>query len=369
MTSSQENSGRQGNAKQQQMANYSTPLIYNMWYVVGYGEAFTEELNQVTLLNRSLVIYRTASGEPIVLQDRCPHRAYPLSKSRKGGDDIRCGYHGSKINSNGEIIEVPCQDVCPRIKIHKYPAREIGPLVWVWMGDPGSPDETTLPELPFDVENWEVSTGKFQVESNYLIMMENLMDLTHIPFLHRDTFNYPASYAKIPLQVEKNGLELEISRSDIGFFHRTAFFPDHISARLEDQEYDTTSISYFKSPGWMYAASDLLLKSDSDAELQKKYSFRIAHFLTPETQSTCHYWWFFARNYAMDDKEHTKNLTTALTTGFEQDMDCSRDIQSMHDKDGHPFHEIIFGADKSAILMRRIVMHILQNEVEAARES
>jgi len=137
---------------QGKLANYRTPPILRQWYVAGFSEDFGDDLDEVVINNQSMVRYRTSVGEPILLSNRCPHRSFPLSESWREGDDIRCRYHGAKFNSDGEFVEVPSQDMCPKGGVKKFPVQEVGPFVWVWLA-PTEPNKSLLPELPFDSEN------------------------------------------------------------------------------------------------------------------------------------------------------------------------------------------------------------------------
>ena len=70
------------------------PFVRNAWYVVAESRAIGRELSHIRLLGEPLVMYRTEAGEAVVLDDRCAHRRFPLSKSKLVGDTIQCGYHG-----------------------------------------------------------------------------------------------------------------------------------------------------------------------------------------------------------------------------------------------------------------------------------
>jgi phenylpropionate dioxygenase-like ring-hydroxylating dioxygenase large terminal subunit len=58
------------------------------------------------VLGEPILVMRTNRGY-VALEDRCVHRLAPLSKGRREGDDVRCGYHGLKFNSCGVCIEAP----------------------------------------------------------------------------------------------------------------------------------------------------------------------------------------------------------------------------------------------------------------------
>ena len=90
------------------------PLCYNHWYVAGLAEEFGEEPVSKTLLERSLVFYRTESGDLVAMQDRCLHRSFPLSKGFREGDNLVCRYHGIRYAPDGSIdrrIGMPVKNI------------------------------------------------------------------------------------------------------------------------------------------------------------------------------------------------------------------------------------------------------------------
>jgi len=351
---------------QRTLADFRTPLLYNQWYVAGYCEDFGEALTERMLLNRSLVFYRTSTGEPVAFQNRCAHRAYPLAKSWREGDSIRCRYHGAKYNSDGEMTDVPCQEHCPKVKLRKYPLREQGPLVWIWMGDPDKADSVPLPETPFLIreDGWEFCTGSFHMEGNYLLMMENLMDLTHLPFLHRDSFAFPPEYAAIPIEVETNGTQLRYARiggANNKFHHRKGFFPEDMVERFDTEPYHVEGIGEFVNPGFTYGRSEFQSLEPKEG-MQNVFQTRVIHFLTPETDTTTHYWYFHARNYAQDNKAHTEKVRATLAKGFAEDMEAVADLQRLLTTDNHIYREVHFAGDKPTVAMRRIVARMAEAE-------
>ena len=81
-------------------------FIRNCWYMAGWSRDFPrDQAALVTILDESIVIYRTADGTAVALRDRCCHRFAPLSMGRIEGDDIRCMYHGFKFAPSGKCIE------------------------------------------------------------------------------------------------------------------------------------------------------------------------------------------------------------------------------------------------------------------------
>ena len=73
-------------------------------------------------LNQPVVLYRTAEGKAVALEDRCCHRHYPLSRGKVIGESIQCGYHGLRFDGTGTCVEIPGQDMIPRnAKVRSYP--------------------------------------------------------------------------------------------------------------------------------------------------------------------------------------------------------------------------------------------------------
>jgi vanillate O-demethylase monooxygenase subunit len=182
------------------------PLLYEYWYVAGLVEEFGQALQAKTLLELSIVFFRRTDGVLVALQNRCAHRSFPLAESKLIGDEIQCGYHGIRYNSEGEIVNVPCQTRCPAVRLRKYPVAERGPLVWIWMGDPDNANEADIPETDcLTNANWTSMWGRKTLEGNYLLMHENLADLSHLPFLHKNTFGAPGDWASVEVEVKREG--------------------------------------------------------------------------------------------------------------------------------------------------------------------
>jgi nitrite reductase/ring-hydroxylating ferredoxin subunit len=187
----------------QRLADRDTPFVMNDWYVAAFGEEIKGQLLARTLLGRRLVFYRASDSRVVALEDRCPHRSMPLSAGTLDQDTIVCGYHGLRFNTEGDCIEVPSQAHCPQnVGIKAYRTHERGAVVWIWMGDPEQADLSKLPPQDWmaDVQ-WERSQGYLSLQANYVRLHENLLDLTHLSFLHAKSFGTP-DYAKAAFELE-----------------------------------------------------------------------------------------------------------------------------------------------------------------------
>lgn len=343
-----------------ELADIHTPLLYDYWYVAALGSEISRDLRERTILNRSLVMYRNEDGSPIILQNRCAHRSFPLDKSTLEDGGIRCRYHGIKYNHDGEITDVPCQDNCPRTGIKKYITKEIGPCVWIWMGEESDADETTIPELPVhDMDKWSHVVGNYNyLKGSYILMQENLCDLSHLPFLHADTFKFPKEYTAAPIEVERDGNRVTFYREMADWNLLKPFF--HPGLDFGNQQVIYRSGGEFVTPA-TNKGYGLLYPVDEDGTEQAPVGHYVNHYVTPESENTCHYFWYVARNYALDDAEYSKKQGDMVQRGFKEDLVAINLLQDMLEKDQHDYKEIGIKADKPGVMMRKIIKGLADN--------
>ena len=339
---------RRANAR---LANRSTPFLFNCWYVAGFAHEFSRELFARTILGRPLVFYRTNDGKPVALSDRCVHRSYPLSKSALKDDTIVCGYHGLRFDSHGRCIEVPAQQgPCPQgIGVRSYALREQGPLVWIWMGD-DDPDE----DLPvgdwLGNPQWPASQQYFHLPASYVVLHENLLDLTHLSFLHAGTFGTP-DFAAAPY-------ELELDEKHGHFRLVRTVKPTRLPPvwaeplQLTDVDAVRKTTSEFVAPsthlvtGHFYALADDASPPDT--------RIITAHLPTPETTTTTHYFIHHGRNFAIEDDSVTDFMQEQLTAAFTEDIEGLTELEKLVSATPEDdLFEISLASDRAGVAMRR----------------
>ncbi|WP_206243660.1 aromatic ring-hydroxylating dioxygenase subunit alpha [Novosphingobium terrae] len=343
------------------LADVHTPPLHNHWYVAGYADEFDEGLHERMFLDRSIVIYRKQDGDLVGLQNRCAHRSFPLAHGWREGDTLRCRYHGARYDAEGRLVEIPSMAACPRVSVRRYPMRIAGPLAWIWMGPPDAPGP--LPETPWLGEGWTYATGQYPLQGNWLLMAENLMDLTHIPFLHASTFAFPKGFAQAPIKLEVAGERLSFYRDNPPAYHRSGMMRPALSDALEAAGFTARSTVEFVSPALTFGRGEFF--PTQGAMPQPDYMWRVAHFMTPETQGRTHYWYFHARNYDLADAALTEQIRALVVAGFDEDKFAIEQIQRMHDEDRHAYSEVQFRSDAPAVAMRRIVAAMAAREAQA----
>ena len=145
---------------------------------------------RVGLLGEKLVAFRDTQGRVGLLDERCPHRTASLFFGRNEECGLRCVFHGWKFDINGDCQDVPnepepgASQMRKRVKAKAYPVREMGGVIWAYMGPP-----ETMP--PLTMQEWmKLPPGASYItknlgEANYLQLLEGGFDSSHSSFLHR----------------------------------------------------------------------------------------------------------------------------------------------------------------------------------------
>lgn len=192
-------------------------FLKNCWYCAGWDHELSQGRDALLarrIAGESLVLYRRPDGGVVAMEDRCCHRQAPLSLGRKEGDALRCMYHGWKFGPHGRCIEIPGQTQIPeRACVRTFPVVERDNWIWVWMGEPDRADPDLICKaVGPDHPDWNLRTSKVRVNTNYRLELANLSDLTHISWVHDQTFGGTTVYASTRPKhtLKARGMDTEI---------------------------------------------------------------------------------------------------------------------------------------------------------------
>ena len=128
----------------------SAAMPVNSWYAVAPAASVSPGPVPVRAVGRPVVLFRRSDGTLAALEDRCAHRAFPLSAGRLDGDLITCGLCGFSYDAAGTCVRVPTQPRVPfGATVPAFAARESAGLIWVWLGEPGRASLHRIPDLPW----------------------------------------------------------------------------------------------------------------------------------------------------------------------------------------------------------------------------
>lgn len=166
----------------------TTPLK-NAWFSLAHASRIKSKPIQRTLFDHPLVLWRAPDGSIRAMEDRCAHRRTPLSAGKVVADGLQCGYHGWTYGADGACVRIPSlgPGVPPseRFCVQTYPTVVRYGMVWLWWGDPGQADPTLIPDVPFlHPDQPAAFEGTFMYDTSSDLLVENLIDLTHLDFVH-----------------------------------------------------------------------------------------------------------------------------------------------------------------------------------------
>lgn len=347
----------------QRLADRYTPFVMNDWYVAAFGEEIKDQLLARTLLGRRLVFFRASDGRVVALEDRCPHRSMPLSAGTLDQDAIVCGYHGLRFNAEGDCIEVPSQANCPKnVGIRSYRTHERGTVVWVWMGEAEHADLSKLPPQDWmESAEWERSQGYLSLQGSYVRLHENLLDLTHLSFLHAKSFGTP-DYAKATFESVIGDGQFALLRNVVP----TTLPPVWaIPTGLTGQGQAARIVrSEFRSLG-LHEVSVTFYDCHLPETERPQFRIRTAHMPTPETATSTHYFIVHGRDFALEDTATTRFMHDQLFMAFQEDVDgLALQELALANTPAEDLYEFSVAADAPAVAMRRYVLARQQSEAQ-----
>jgi vanillate O-demethylase monooxygenase subunit len=72
--------------------------------------------------------------------------------------------------------------------VRRFPLHVVGSWVWVWMGDADKADIAAIPPtLALDDPAYRLQAGQLDYDAHYLLIDDNLLDLSHLSFAHEKT--------------------------------------------------------------------------------------------------------------------------------------------------------------------------------------
>lgn len=346
------------------LADDSTPLIRHAWYVVATSHEVSRQPLAREVMETSVVVFRRLDGRPVVLQNRCPHRAFPLASGTLEGDSLRCGYHGLRWDADGRCVEIPMQPEVPAgLCVRRYAAIERAGFVWVWFGPAESADPALLP-VPTWLESpdWDRYGAYLHLDGGYLHMHENLLDLSHLSFLHATTFGTP-EYARAPVELAVAGEDIQVWR------HVSCELPALYAVPLgwQGQRVMRSSGSQFVAPG-LHVNTGIL--KNPQAPQDDPPTIRVAQIITPETRERTHYWFVACRNFVRGRPDIDDFMREAQLRAFSEDQFAIEQITRLRRIDGTTgVGELHIPTDAAGLAMRRHIKALAARETGASGDS
>ena len=344
-------------------------FIRNAWYVAAWSSEVSQAPITRKILGKLVVLFRTQSGQVAALEDRCCHRGMPLSRGEVEGDIIRCPYHGMEFGPSGQCTLIPGQDLVPQhARVRSFPTVVLDEIVWIWPGDADKADPKKIIAYPYHRPNsgWAWKATVWHVKCNWELINDNLLDLTHLALVHKSMIggNNTVHF----------DTQTQVTRMEGGL--RTArFMPnsDPPPAYLKAVAFKGKVDRWQEMEGWpglMLAYTGGVDAGNGALEGRREggYQIRVFNGITPETETTTHYFWSKAHNFSIDDPSVTQKQFAQTELIFGEDRDVL-ELQQARILESPQRGFVDLRADHAGLLMRRIIRQAIDGERVSAKAS
>jgi len=338
-------------------------FLRNAWYVACWSDDVQQsQLFHRKLLDEDVVFFRKNDGIPVALFDRCPHRFIPLHLGHLKDGVIECCYHGLQFDCTGRCIKNPHGDgkIPAAAKVRSYPVTDRHGLLWIWMGDREA-DPKTIPDYSMlDAgSGFHLTKGQVHIDANYILMGENLLDLSHVAYLHDGLIGSAQMVDTLPSIREENEVlhvDREMPNVDVPAVFDMLF-------RQDGKPVDAWQNISWKAPGCFLLDAGVKALGGKREVMGWYYGI---HLLTPETRSTTHYHFASARppgsiSDAATDAELARLRQIAFAEQDKPIVDAQQ--RAVGDKDFGAMHPVLLAIDAGPVRMRRTLERLIKQEV------
>ncbi|MGH7290254.1 MAG: Rieske 2Fe-2S domain-containing protein [Myxococcota bacterium] len=296
-------------------------FVRNAWYIASWADDLRKEPLARRICDEPVVLYRDSANHAAALVDRCCHRGTPLSLGRVTHEGLECGYHGLVFGRDGACVRVPGQDrVPPSARVRSYPVVEKDGFVWIWMGDAQAADPAQIIDYPYhaDRARWPHKHTFYPIAANYMLLVDNLMDLTHLGYVHGGTIGgNPATHVEAKMDTHPTPRGLKFTR----WMLDSEPPPTYTKAVSFQGRVDRWQEFEYVAPGSIVQWSGATDAGTGAVEGKREggFSLRLFHGVTPETETSCFYFWSAANGYRQDEPVATEQLFLEISRAFDQD--------------------------------------------------
>ena len=343
-------------------------FLKNAWYVACTPDELDAGPLGRTICGENIAFYRGEANRVAAVENFCPHRGAPLSLGKVCDGKLVCGYHGLEMGCDGKVIAMPGQQVRVFPAIKSYAVIERYGFIWVWPGDAALATPDTIPHLPWhDNPAWAYGGGLFHIQCDYRLMVDNLMDLTHETYVHATTIGQK-EIDEAPCKTTHDGDAVVTSR----FMHNITAPPFWQMALrgnqlAHDVPVDRWQICRFTPPGSVMIEVGVAHAGQGgyDASPEHKVSSTVVDFLTPETETSMHYFWGMARTFNPTDAALTASIREGQRKIFSEDLRMLE--QQQKNLLAHPGRALLrLNIDAGGVHSRKVLDRLIARELALA---
>lgn len=296
----------------------------NAWYVACTPDEIEGKPLGRRICGESIAFFRGPQNLVAAVDDFCPHRGAPLSLGTVKDGVLVCGYHGLMMGCEGKVISMPGQRVRGFAPIRSYPVQERYGFVWVWPGDPALADADEI-QAPIwhGKKDWAYGGGLFHMNCDFRLLIDNLMDLTHETYVHSTSIGQQEiDETPVKTSVEEGIVVTARYMENIKAppFWQAAMLANNLDARAS---VDRWQVCRFLPPSNVLIDVGVALcgKGGINAPANDKVLSVVVDYITPETETSCWYFWGMARHFQADDAALTDTIRKGQGAIFAEDQE------------------------------------------------
>ena len=270
------------------------------------------------------------------------------------------------FGTDGACVRIPGQDRIPeRARVRSFPLVEQDGFLWIWPGDVEKADPASIVSYPWhnDTANWPHKHTMYPIAASAMLMVDNLMDLTHLGYVHGSTIGgNPMTHVEAKMETVRTNLGLKFTRWMLNSIPP----PTYTRAAKFDGRIDRAQMFEFIAPGsilQLSAAGDAGAYANGLTE-RSKIQFRLFHGLTPETDTTCFYFWSTANGFRPEEPAVTEQLFNEIAAAFLEDKAVVEGQQARLVERGEQ-DLVDIATDAARLHMRRTVDRLLAEDAQS----
>jgi phenylpropionate dioxygenase-like ring-hydroxylating dioxygenase large terminal subunit len=170
----------------------ATDVYPASWYAVAPARQLRRGgILAADVCGRTLVLFRTKSGQLGAMDRYCPHMGASLACGKVEGERIVCPFHAWEFSTSGDCTDIPYLKegarIPPTARIPTVPVLEHLGWLWVYHGDKPSHGLPDMPEMRDS--SWGIVHESKLFETHALHILENGTDAEHFGHLHHVDFS------------------------------------------------------------------------------------------------------------------------------------------------------------------------------------
>ena len=338
------------------------PFVKNAWYVAALPEELGETPLGRTILGTPIVLFKQTDGKASALLDICPHRFAALSQGKLTGGNLQCPYHGLEFDGAGRCVHNPHGNGArpAALDLRSFPLVERDDLIWIWPGDPALADSHSIPDFSCRIDPARRTVGGVgHVRCSYKLLVDNLMDLGHAQYVHASNAASDAFDRQVREVIVRNN-EIEALMLVPGGT------PSVLMGKFLQGE--NGPVDLWNDIRWnkVSAMLNFIAVAPEGSTREASVNSRGTHILTPETETSCFYFYGSSRNFGITDPVIDEVLIAWQQQALNlEDKSIVEGIQARAEYvKGHNLRPAMLSCDEAAVRVSREIERL--ERLEAA---